>query len=130
MEGSTPSVIVDRRTPGTETNATPPWLVSNDDDPDGKRGRGRSTTWWPSERRRRKQTESVSCHVSTRHRTWTPRSRRTSSKSSTSEQMLIRSDARRPTGADRQTSTSVRGLEQLTQRRLDRDVLTTSFWLI
>ena len=126
--GLEPRLIDVRRTPGTETIATPPWLTDIVEQSDGGRGRGRSTLWYPSERRRRKQMESTSCHVSTRHRTSTLWSRRTSSKSSTllfKEQMLMHPNVRRPAGDRWRTSTSTRGREQLIGRRWIRGTLVT-----
>jgi len=130
---STPRMIVDRRTPGTEAIATPPWLVDIDEDSDDGCGRGRSTTRYPPECRRRIQTESASYHVSARHRTSTARSRRTSSRSSTllaSERMLRNPNARRreevPDDDDRRTSSNERGRGQLIERRLIRGAVTTN----
>ena len=131
-DGWTPSLITDRRTPGTHTIATPPWLVDNVSASDGSRGRGRSAARNPSERRRRKQTESASCHVSARQRTSILRSRRSCSRSSTllaREQMLMKPNERLPAraseaGSDRRTSTSVRG-RGLVERRLERTTLAT-----
>jgi len=73
-DGTTPRLITDNRTPGTETIATPPWLVDSVDDC----GRDLSTTWNPSECRRRRDMESAEYHVSVRHSTSIERSRRSS----------------------------------------------------
>jgi len=125
-EGSTSRLITDSRTPGTETIATPPWLVDSDDTVVDC-GRGLSTTWNPSERRRRRDTESARCHVSVRHSTSMERSRRSSSRSSTllaNERMLSDANARRPedeSDDDVQTSMSVRGrCEQLIEQLIGR----------
>ena len=58
------------RNPGTARMATPPWLQESDSC--RALGRGWSTTAKPSERRRLKNTESTSCHVSVRRRMSTP----------------------------------------------------------
>jgi len=57
--GLMPMSSLHRRIPGTATAATPPWLVARV--ADRVRGRGRSTTWNPSARSRRRLTESASC---------------------------------------------------------------------
>ena len=69
--------------PGTATAATPPWFVRTVSRREIGRGRGHSTTWKPSDRSRRRLTESESCHVSTSSKMSIDESRRTSRISST-----------------------------------------------
>ena len=78
-----------RRAPVNATTAMPPWFVTTVSLT--ARGRGASTTWKPSARKRRMQTASGSCHVSTTNKTSMHRSRLTSRTSSSllfSDRML------------------------------------------
>jgi len=103
-----------------DTTVTPPWLVDivGISDVISEGGRGQL------KHRRRRATESVSCHITARHMTSTWRSRRSPSRSSTlfiSEHILRKLNGSRPVdeidGDVVQTSISVTGWWQWRRHR-------------